>query len=105
MKALARLFPYYRPHMRLFLLDIGVAVVATLASIIFPMLTRQLLGEYIPAQDSRMIVSSLSILAALVVVKGFCMYIRVKWGHILGVRMEYDMRSDLFQHLQKLSFT
>ncbi len=32
-------------------------------------------------------------------------YIRMRWGHVLGVRMEFDMRADIFQHLQKLSFT
>ncbi len=51
-----------------------------------------------------MIAVILGALVGLVVVKALCTYVLVTWGHILGVRMEYDMRAELFRHLQKLSF-
>ena len=48
---------------------------------------------------------TLGIMIAIILVKMVFQYIRMYWGHILGVRMEYDMRSDIFTHIQKLSFT
>ncbi|GAK56755.1 ABC transporter related protein [Candidatus Vecturithrix granuli] len=105
MKTLKRFIIYYRPHLALFLLDMGVAVIAAVASIVFPALTRILLKDYLPAQNTRMITVILSICAGLMVVKAVSTYIRIKWGHILGVRMEYDMRTELFSHIQKLSFS
>ena len=105
MKTLKRFMTYYRPHLPLFLLDMGVAVLASIASITFPMLTRTLLNTFLPNRDTRMIIVALTVLAGLMIVKGISTYIRIKWGHILGVRMEYDMRTELFAHIQKLSFS
>lgn len=105
MKTLKRFMTYYRPHLALFLLDMGVAVIAAVASIVFPALTRMLLKDYLPTQNTCMIVVILSFSAGLLAVKAVSTYIRIKWGHILGVRMEYDMRTELFSHIQKLSFS
>ncbi len=102
---LKRFFEYYRPHLRLFLLDMAVTVIAVAASITFPLLTRRVLNTYLPAQDTSMILVMLALLMLLIVIKAICTYIRITWGHILGVRMEYDMRSELFTHIQKLSFS
>ncbi len=82
MKMLKRFMIYYRPHLPLFLLDMGVAVLASIASIVFPTLTRILLKDYLPAQNTRMIAVILSICAGLMVVKAASTYIRIKWGHI-----------------------
>ena len=101
---LKRFIKYYRPHRRLFWLDMGVACVSALASVVFPLFTRRLLNTYLPSQDTEMIAIVLGALIGLVVVKALCTYVLVTWGHILGVRMEYDMRAELFRHLQKLSF-
>lgn len=100
-----RFFKYYRPHIRLFLLDMAVAIIAAVVSVIFPLFTRHLLKTCLPAQETSMIVYTLSILGLLIVIKAVCTYIRITWGHILGVRMEYDMRADLFRYIQKLSFS
>ncbi|MCP4402273.1 MAG: ABC transporter ATP-binding protein, partial [bacterium] len=101
---LKRFLKYYRPHKRLFWLDMSVACASALASVIFPFLTRRLLNTYLPSHDTQMIAVILGALVGLVVVKALCTYVLVTWGHILGVRMEYDMRAELFRHLQKLSF-
>jgi ATP-binding cassette subfamily B protein len=45
-----------------------------------------------------------ALMLLIYILQAVCQYIRVTWGHILGVRMETDMRSELFAHLQKLSF-
>jgi ATP-binding cassette, subfamily B, bacterial len=96
---------YYKPHKNLFILDMFCAVTASVLAIIFPFITRTLLGEYLPEGNSYMIIRALSIMFAIYIVKALLTYIRVKWGHILGVRIEADMRRDLFAHIQKLSFS
>lgn len=102
---LKRFLQYYKPHLPLFLLDMSVAAFMAVVSVFFPYLTRNLLKSYIPQQNIQMIVLSLSLLAGIYIVTLICNYIRIKWGHILGVRMETDMRRDIFSHIQKLSFT
>ncbi|MGM0431521.1 MAG: ABC transporter ATP-binding protein [Spirochaetota bacterium] len=102
---LKRFIAYYRPHVKLFILDMAVASAASLLAVLFPSLTRELLKTHIPQQNIQSIVVILVIMVGIYAAKAFATYIRIKWGHILGVRMEADMRSDVFTHLQKLSFT
>ncbi len=102
---LKRFLRYYKPHMPLFVLDMTAATAMAGVSIFFPYLTRSLLKTYIPGQDLRMITISLGLMTAIYIATLGCNYIRIKWGHILGVRMETDMRRDIFRHIQKLSFT
>ncbi len=91
--------------MKLFVLDMSVASAASLLAVLFPSLTRELLRTHIPQKNFRQIAIVLIFMLGICVSKAFATYIRIKWGHILGVRMEADMRSDVFGHLQKLSFT
>lgn len=70
-----------------------------------PFLTRMLISEILPSRNMRNIVTTLAVMLAIYTLKSVLTYIRVKWGHILGVRMEADMRRDLFAHIQKLSFS
>jgi ATP-binding cassette, subfamily B, bacterial len=100
-----RFVAYYKPHRKLFILDMSVAVLTAILSIFFPALTRTLLKTYVPDKDVRMIVIALVAMLLIFMFRAIFNYIRIRWGHILGVRMEYDMRSDIFSHIQKLSFT
>jgi ATP-binding cassette subfamily B protein len=101
---LKRFISYYRPYKGLFFLDMGVAVLASVLSILVPSLTRQLLRVEIPEQNFSNMVFIFAMMLLIYVVLAICQYIRMTWGHILGVKMETDMRSELFAHLQKLSF-
>ncbi|MGB4408111.1 MAG: ABC transporter ATP-binding protein [Sphaerochaeta sp.] len=101
---LRRFISYYRPYKGLFFLDMGVAIFASILSIIFPSLTRQLLKTEIPDKNLQAILIIFAVMLAIYVLQAICQYIRMTWGHILGVKMETDMRSELFAHLQKLSF-
>ena len=69
------------------------------------MITHRLLSVYVPNRNMRAVILALVLLLCIYLMISFFNFIRIKWGHILGVRMEYDMRSDLFRHLQKLSFS
>jgi ATP-binding cassette, subfamily B, bacterial len=102
---LKKFLDYYRPHLRLFIIDMFVATTMSLLSIFFPYVTRNLLRSYIPDNNISMIGWSLAVMAAIYLLTLVLNYIRIKWGHILGVRMEADMRGDIFRHVQKLSFT
>ncbi len=99
-----RFIEFYKPHMNLFVLDMSVAFLAAVLSIFFPMLTRQLLKIQIPNHNLEAIILTLALMLSLIFLKSICTFIRIKWGHVLGVRMEYDMRENLFSHIQKLSF-
>ncbi|MDA3940056.1 MAG: ABC transporter ATP-binding protein [Spirochaetia bacterium] len=96
---------YYKSHRNLFILDMSCAVIASILAILIPVLTRTLLGDYLPLGNSRKIVLTLILMLVIYLIKTVLTFIRVKWGHILGVRMEADMRRDLFSHIQKLSFS
>lgn len=99
-----RFIAYYKPHMPLFILDMSAAVLMASLSIFFPYLTRNLLKTYIPNKNLQAVAWSIAAMAAIYVITLALNYIRIKWGHILGVRIEADMRRDIFRHIQKLSF-
>ena len=104
MSMLRRFFAYYRPYKFLFWLDMGAAVLSSVLSIFFPALTRELLRTWIPNQIWRSMVICFIAMFAIYAVQACFTYIRIRWGHQLGVYVENDMRKDLFSHLQKLSF-
>ena len=101
---LRRFISYYSPHRKLFILDMTMAFVRACCAICIPYLTHAMLKDYLPSGDLPRVLSSLGIFFGLIVVMTAATYINMKWGHFLGARMETDMRSDLFHHLQKLSF-
>lgn len=102
---LKRFIKYYKPHRGLFILDMVVAFLAAILSVFTPMLTRSLLKVHIPNKDLNGIIFFVGLMAGIMIFKSVFTYIRIRWGHVMGVRMESDMRSDIFSHLQKLSFT
>lgn len=101
---LKRFFAYYKPHRFLFIIDITVALLASGLAILIPSMVRTLLNDYIPNGEARATVVYFVLMVLIYLVKMVFEFIRMKWGHILGVRMEYDMREDIFRHIQKLSF-
>jgi len=102
---LKRFVKYYKPHKRLFILDMSVAFTVAVITSIYPVLTRSLLKTYIPQKEMQIVLMIIAVMFGIIGVKTICQYIRMKYGHILGVRMEFDMRADIFRHLQKFSFT
>ena len=101
---LKRFVSYYRPYKGLFFLDLGMAVLSSLLAILFPVLTRHLLSVEIPARNLRAMGVIFALMLVIYLIQTVSQYIRITWGHILGVKMETDMRNELFSHLQRLSF-
>ena len=104
-KALKYFIPYYKPHMKLFIIDLVCAFVISGIDLFFPSLTRRVLQQIIPSRDISTFWLFIGIMVCLYIVRTLLQYVVSYWGHILGVRIEHDMRRDLFSHLQTLSFS
>lgn len=102
---LKRFVSFYAPHKPLFALDMLTGFSQAGFKILIPLCVHQILKEYLPAENYTLVVAFICIVFALAALAAFANYLNVKWGHILGARMETDMRGDLFRHLQKLSFS
>ncbi|MBO4647197.1 MAG: ABC transporter ATP-binding protein [Lentisphaeria bacterium] len=96
---------YYRPHIRLFYLSVACALVNAGLTVLVPLLVYRAFQIYLPAENYRMIWGVLGALLVLMILIAAASYVNVRYGHVLGIRMEADMRNDLFSHLQKLSFS
>lgn len=93
---------FYKPYKLLFTLDLFVAFIAAACDLVYPVMTRNLINNSIPDKNIRMIVIFAVSLIAIFVIKAACGFFMQYWGHVVGVRMQGDMRSRIFNHLQKL---
>ena len=101
---LRRFIPYYKPHLKLFITDMFCATFIAAVDLIFPSAIRKVLSEILPNRQFRLFFTIVAVLAILYGLRAAAEFFINYWGHIMGVRMEYDMRQDLFDHLQKMSF-
>ena len=95
---------YYRPHLRLFTIDMVCALGAASLELVFPIITRHMLNEVIPTRDIAQLLWLVAVLIGLYLVVAVLTYVINYWGHVVGIRMEADMRRDIFSHLTRLSF-
>ncbi len=100
-----KFIPYYKPHIKLFVLDMICAFMIAGIDLVFPMFTRTVVNDILPKGEMRTLLILSIAMFGLVIIRTMCNYVVDRWGHIVGVRMEYDMRNDLFSHIQKLSFS
>ena len=96
---------YYRPHWKLFLLDMVCALCICIVDLLFPMVSRWSMQTLLPERLFTTFFAVMALLAGAYVLKGVFYFIVTYWGHLLGVRMEADIRGDLFSHMQDLSFS
>ena len=101
----AKFLSYYKPYKGWFFLDMAMAATSSVLSIISPALVRKVLSFIGVEGTLKYIIILMSLVFACYTLTSVCTYIRIRWGHYLGVWIENDMRSDLFNHLQKLSFS
>ena len=102
-----RFISYYRGHMKLFALDMFCALIISAVDVIYPIMARNALNDYVAPGAETLRPFLILIGAAIImhVVRAICSYIVTYWGHVLGVYIETDMRHDIFSHLQKLGFS
>ncbi|MBP1926948.1 ATP-binding cassette subfamily B protein [Sedimentibacter acidaminivorans] len=95
---------YYKPVKKIFFIDMVCALTVSICDLFYPMITRNIINDYVPNQNLNLLITWLSILGLIYIVKlGLNFYISY-YGHIMGVTMQANMRSDVFEHLQDLPF-
>ena len=95
---------YFRAHRRLFALDICCALGIAAIDLSFPLATRKALYDLLPNEKYGVFFAIMAIVVAFYVVRAFLNYIVCYFGHTFGIRVEADIRADLFRHLQEMSF-
>lgn len=104
MKNLKRFLRYYRPYKGLFFLDLFCAVTAALLGLLFPFTVSRIVDKLLPTGDWILILSACGALTGVYLVNTVLKYIVGYWGERLGLYIETDLRTELYTHLQKLSF-
>ncbi|MEG2338717.1 MAG: ABC transporter ATP-binding protein [Clostridium sp.] len=93
---------YYKPYKKLLILDLVAAFMVALCDLVYPMISRNIMNEVVPNKDSNMLVVFGIALVLIFILKAGLNYFMQYWGHVVGVRMQADMRNDVFTHMQKL---
>ena len=101
---LKRFLGYYKPHKKMMALDMLAALFISLIGMVYPIITNKMLNEYIPQKMYTTIVIAGASVLVLYAARMFLRYFVQYYGHIIGVRMQSQMRCDLFGHLQKLPY-
>lgn len=102
---LKRFARYYKPHLRLFIIDIICALIVAICNLVYPRLAGTIVDTYVPEKNIKMILILGGVLLGIYILKCFINYVIQYWGHIVGVRIQADMRRDMFKKLQKLPFS
>lgn len=107
LKNLKKLISYYKPYIGTFILDMFFAIVASAISLAIPLVVRYITSDviYLETGAEERIIHLGLILVGLVVIQFFANYYITDVGHVMGAKMEYNMRAEIFSHLQKLSFS
>lgn len=99
---LKRFLSYYKPHKKIFILDMLAAFTMSVIGIFYPMITRELLNDFMPNKKYTEIIVCGSLLLIVYLMRMGLSYFVQYQGHMMGVRMQEQMRSDLFSHIEKL---
>lgn len=106
-KTLKRLVGYYKPYKGLFFSDMFFAILGAAITLVIPLIVRYITTNIVqmPAERATGIIVKLGIfMIVLVLIEAFCNFYIAYYGHIMGARIERDMRNEIFSHYQKLSF-
>ncbi len=105
---LKKLASYYQPYLPLFFADMFFAILGAGVTLAIPLIVRYITNEVIvlaPQEALNKITTLGFLMLGLVVVECFCNYFIANYGHVMGAKIEYDMRAEIFEHYQKLSFS
>ena len=99
---LKRFASYYKPHRRLFYIDMFCALIISACNMFYPIIAKDIINVYVPERDMRRLVLWCCVLLGIYLLKAVMKFIVDYWGHIVGVRIQADMRREMFGHLEKL---
>ena len=104
-KSALRIFlSYFKPHQRLFFMDLGCALLISMIDLSFPAVSRWCMYELLPQSAYKTFFVVMAVVFAAFVLRALLTYVICYWGHTFGILVEADIRHDLFRHMQELSF-
>ncbi len=103
--AIRAFFSYYRPHKKLFALDLVCSFTIAVCNLFYPFIARMIMNDFVPGRELNLIVIWAAVLLAIYAVKALLTYVVGFWGHVLGVRIQADMRHAFFSHVERLPFS
>lgn len=105
---LKKLVSYYKPYKKVFMADMFFAIMASFIALLIPLVVRYVTAKviYMPAEQvvKTMIIIAI-VVGILILFQCYCNYYIANYGHVMGAKIEYDMRAEIFGHFQKLSFS
>lgn len=101
---LKRFIYYYKPHRKMLTLDMLASLLISVIGMVYPIVTNKMLNVYIPEKMYTTIVLAGLVVLALYIVRMLLRYFVQYYGHVIGVKMQSQMRQDLFAHLEKQPF-
>ncbi len=105
---LKKLVSYYKPYLGVFVADMIFAIFASAIALVIPLVVRYVTSTvvYLPADKVReQLIIIAVVIGVLILFQCYCNYYISNYGHVMGAKIEYDMRAEIFNHFQKLSFS
>lgn len=105
---LKKLFQYYKPYKHVFFIDMFFAFLASIIALVIPLVVRYVTSTvvYLPAKDVfRQLIVIAVVVTILIAIQAYSNFYISNYGHVMGAKIEYDMRAEIFAHYQKLSFS
>ena len=95
---------YFKSHRRLFALDMTCAFLIALIDLAFPLVSRQAMYTWLPEKQFRVFFIVMAAVVVAYVLRSGLYFVVAYWGHTFGIRVEADIRRDLYHHMQELGF-
>lgn len=102
---LKKFLSYYKPHLGLFIFDMIAAVLLAVCNLVYPYIAKEIINDYAYRESFKPIIFGALVLLGVYLLKVVCNYIVGYYGHVIGVRMQADMRRDLFAKYERLPFS
>ena len=105
---LKKMISYYKPYKRVFFADTFFALIASIVALIIPLVVRYITSTVVhmnPQQAFKQILYIAIAVFVLIIIQIYCNYFISNYGHVMGAKIEYDMRAEIFAHFQKMPFS
>lgn len=105
---LKKMISYYKPYKRVFFADTFFAIIASIVALIIPLVVRYITSTVVhmnPQQAFKQILYIEIAVFVLIIIQIYCNYFISNYGHVMGAKIEYDMRAEIFAHFQKMPFS
>ena len=96
---------YYKPYKLLFISDMLASLLISLSAMVYPIITRNMLNDFIPNSKYNLIIKFGIILLVIYIIRALLKYFVQFYGHVMGVRIQSDMRKELFRKIQRLPYS